>query len=176
MRVEQITAPLRRRTDPTGDERELLLDFLNFYRDTLLIKCAGLSVTELATRCIPPSNLSLLGLLRHMAAGEQYWTEEIFLASLPARYYYDEHDPDADFNDVASADLETVVNNFAAARAISDEIARRHDLSSVAAANPDWPEPPVTLRWICIHLIEEYARHCGHADLLREGIDGVTGR
>jgi uncharacterized damage-inducible protein DinB len=167
------TAP--ERTDPalTGPERELLDNWLDYHRNTLLIKCAGLSGEQLAQRSCPPSTMSLLGLVRHMAEVERGWFGDFADGETPPLYYTDA-DPDGDFDNTdpaqADADVATFRAEVAAARAA---VAGRalDELSPVQSRGRD-----VSLRWIYLHMIEEYARHNGHADLLRERIDGRVGQ
>ncbi|TQN45842.1 uncharacterized protein DUF664 [Humibacillus xanthopallidus] len=158
-----------------GDERETLLDYLGSYRLTLEMKCAGLTAEQLATRSVPPSNLSLLGLVRHMAAVERNWFRRTMAGEDVPRLYRQPDDRDADFNGAVGEDAvveeawarwrEEVAN----ANAFVDA-AESLDLVSVD------PHTRINLREVLVHMIEEYARHCGHADLLRECIDGATGQ
>ncbi len=170
-----ITIEEPRRVAPpvSGKERHQLDSWLDFYRSTLLKKCAGLSVEQLSRRPVPTSDLTLLGLLRHMTFVEQVWFEITFAGLTVIEYYKRDDDRDADFHDLASASLEEVVERFYTACGRSREIAAAHDLDELALAPRRGRE--VDLRWIYVHMIEEYARHCGHADLLRELIDGATG-
>jgi len=168
-----IIAPPRREPEFNGPEKSQLEAWLDYHRATLLIKCANLAVQQLATPAVPPSTLTLLGLLRHMTIVEQYWFHKIFADQDVVPAYDSPDDPDAEFNDLASATLEEVERNFLDACAKSREIVADADLFSLARAAR--PSTPIDLRWICVHMIEEYARHNGHADLLRECIDGATG-
>ena len=167
MTVERIDPPL------VAQEREMLDAWLDYHRATLAVKCEGLSDDQLRAQAVPPSSLSLLGLVRHMGEVERSWFRRVLSAEqAPPRYYSDEN-PDGDFDDVAGA---SVAEAFGYWR---DECA--HARERVAAA----PSLDVTgtgrqgdtysLRWIMVHMIEEYARHNGHADLLRERIDGTVG-
>ena len=156
-----------------GTERELLETFLDYYRGTLLVKCAGLSDEQLRQRAAEPSTLSLLGLVRHMTNVEQNWFQRIFLNRDVDFVYSGARNRDAEFHDVASASGDQVEEEYLRVCEESRSIGRSHDLEQFAAIEDE--RDHVTLRWIYLHLIEEYARHCGHADLLRERIDGVTG-
>ena len=156
-----------------GAERDQLTSWLAFYRATLLTKCAGLSIDQLKMRPIPSSSLTLLGLVRHMTYVEQVWFDVRFAANEVDEYYKRAEDHDADFNDLESASLDEVIENFHRACERSDEIAHGHGLDEMVARITKGRE--VDLRWIYIHMIEEYARHLGHADLMRELIDGETG-
>jgi len=166
------------RTDPpvAGDERATLVAFLQYHRDTLRLKCDGLTPEQLLARASAPSTLCLLGLVRHLADVEYGWFNHHFLGG-ERNYYHDySTDNDADFN-IFEADDATVAEAWATFDkqvALSDAIIAEHDLGDIARGvrrNGD----QMSLRWILVHLIEEYARHNGHADLLREAIDGATG-
>ncbi|MFD5436535.1 DinB family protein [Kitasatospora sp. NPDC127067] len=163
------------RVDPpmTADEAATLTAFLDYHRRTLALKCEGLTDDQLRLRSVPPSTLSLLGLVRHMAEVEQYWFRSVLLGGEIAGHFWTKEHEDADFDDVDTAD---VAADFATWRA-EVEAARLAAAGlplDTVAKNPRRGEP-VTLRWILTHMIEEYARHNGHADLLRELIDGATG-
>lgn len=155
-------------------EKAVLAEYLDRYRMTLELKCEGLTATQLATRSVPPSTMSLLGLIRHLARVEHSWTRRVFegQVELP-RLYRSEEDPDLDFNQaVAEADIvaeawSTWCDEVAHARAVYADL----DLDALIEVNGR----EVEARDIVVHLVEEYARHVGHADLLREAIDGRTG-
>ena len=152
-------------------ERTQLDAWLEFHRQTLLRKCAGLTAEQLAERAASPSNLSLIGLVRHMTEVERGWLRGRYFGARLSAVYCTDESPDADFDeasaDTAERDLETYTTEIAAARAtytgrpLDETQTLRHG--------------DVNLRWIYLHMIEEYARHNGHADLLRERIDGKTG-
>jgi hypothetical protein len=166
--------PERSLPPPGADEREMLTSFLDFQRATLAVKCAGLPAELLRVQPVPPSGLSLLGLVRHMAEVERNWFRPVLEGARMSTIFAPGFDPEPAFSDVAGA---SVTEAFTAWEA---ECAHARDL--VAGA----PSLDVTgdrdglgrfsLRWILIHLIEEYARHNGHADLLRERLDGATGQ
>jgi hypothetical protein len=164
------------RTDPpqVADERETLTAYLDYHRDTLEVKCTGLSDEQLRERPVPPSKLSLLGLVRHLTDVERGWFGNcIARRGLRPLYYSAPDNLDGDFDDLDDA---PVVEVFAAWRATcneSREIAAAADSLDDLGARGDGSD--VTLRWVMVHMIEEYARHNGHADLLRERIDGATG-
>jgi hypothetical protein len=163
-----------RRAIGTAEERTQLESFLDFYRNTLLRKCEGLSDEQLKSHPVATSDLTLLGLIRHYAGVEQFWFEHIFANELSTWYYDAANDPDVDFHDLDGISVEEALNNFHSSIATSKRITLGHADDMVAAL----PHPmgyQVNLRWIYIHLIEEYARHAGHADLLRELIDGTVG-
>jgi uncharacterized damage-inducible protein DinB len=158
-----------------GDERATLLDYLRSYRLTLEMKCDGLSAVQLATRSVPPSTLSLLGLVRHMAAVERNWFRRTMAGEDVPRLYRTPDDRDADFNG-AFGDDAVVEEAWARWR---EEVAHAEAFVD-AAESLDLvsldPNTRINLREVLVHMIEEYARHCGHADLLRECIDGATGQ
>ena len=158
-----------------GDERATLTEYLRYQRLTLQVKCEGLDAAQLATRSVEPSTMSLLGLLRHMAEVERSWFRRRFAGHDVPKRYQTEADPDGDF-DGAVADPAVVAEAWAAWReevGFADEFIRDHDLDF---AGSDGDGEPVSLRELLVHMIEEYARHNGHADLLRERIDGRVGQ
>ena len=154
-----------------ADERSMYQGWLDFHRGTLVWKCTGLTDDQLKSASVTSSTLTLLGLLRHMAEVERWWfrTNAAGL-SLPDLYWTDD-DSDGDFDNVADA---VVAEDFATFRAqclAADEAVRAMSLDDTFAGR----NGPISLRWVYVHMIEEYARHNGHADLLRECIDGTTG-
>jgi uncharacterized damage-inducible protein DinB len=164
----------RPRTPTTADERETLTAFLDWYRTTLSRKCAGLTAEQLAQRNVEPSTLSLLGLVRHMGDVERGWFRAFNGEDAHDRYT-SKDDPDGDF-DNAAADEEQVrdaLDYWCAEIEHAREVAAAHELTDTFR-HPRSGNP-ISLRWILVHMIEEYARHCGHADFLRERIDGETG-
>jgi uncharacterized damage-inducible protein DinB len=162
--------------NPVG-ELATIREYLSNYRLTLRMKCDGLQPEQLAARSVPPSTLSLLGLIRHMARVEHNWFQRTLQGHPDApRLYWSAEDHDLDFT-AAAGDPATVDDAFAqwnaqiaAADAWLDEVT---DLDAMAFL-PRGGDASV--RDILIHMIEEYARHCGHADLLRECVDGRTGQ
>jgi hypothetical protein len=155
-----------------GDERAMLQGFLDFGRKTLLLKCCGLAGDALARRPIEPSTLSLLGLIRHVTEVERTWFRRRFGGEDVAGPYRRDDQPDAAFHDVdptrAEQDIACLVAEWHAAdRAVA---CLRLDHTFVSDR---WGE--MTLRWAYSHMISEYSRHSGHADLLRQRIDGVIG-
>jgi hypothetical protein len=163
------------RRDPpsTGDERAMLQGFLDFHRDTLLWKTAGLTGAQLVETSVEPSTMSLLGLVRHLTEVERYWFQ-ICLDERPIMplLWTDEH-PDGDFDLVDPAIAEQDVVQYREIVKLSDEIGAGYDLDHLF--HRPRREHLYSVRWLYIHLIEEYSRHNGHADLLRERIDGQTG-
>lgn len=158
-----------------GDERATLVEFLRCQRLTLQVKCEGLDAAQLALRSVEPSTMSLLGLVRHMADVERSWFRRRFAGQEVPKRYQSEAEPDGDF-DGAVADQAVVAEAFAAWReevSFAEEFARDNDLDFVGL---DGLGQGISLRELMVHLIEEYARHNGHADLLRERIDGRIGQ
>jgi hypothetical protein len=167
------TAPEIERADGSlvAGERELLQGFLDFHRATLVHKCAGLTGEQLAERATPPSTLSLLGLLRHMAKVERTWFRIRFAGEAVEPLYGPELGVDADFE----------LADPALAQHDHEQLLAEWELADAAAAGRslddrfDHRGEPFSLRAVYLHLIGEYARHNGHADVLRQRIDGVTG-
>ncbi|MFI7424347.1 DinB family protein [Nonomuraea sp. NPDC049684] len=154
-----------------GDERAMLDNWLEWHRGTLAVKCAGLTDEQLRLRSAEPSAMSLLGLVRHLAHVERVWFRRVLNGEDIPRLWNKDVDNDADFNDVDDASVEEAFATW------QDEIERAR---AISAAKPldavgDRNGQDCTHRWILVHMIEEYARHNGHADLLRERIDGATG-
>ncbi|MGH8869674.1 MAG: DinB family protein [Actinomycetes bacterium] len=168
------TRPAPDRTSPpfAADERTMLESWLEFHRATLARKCAGLDDDQLRERAVPPSTLSLLGLVRHMGEVERSWFRRTLAGEDAPPLTYDDDNPDGDFDDVDAAD---VAEAFAAWET-ECEHAR-----GILAATPSLDVaghrkgPTISLRWILVHMVEEYARHNGHADLLRQRLDGAVG-
>ncbi|MDX3076202.1 DinB family protein [Streptomyces sp. MI02-7b] len=162
------------RTDPPliADERTMLDTWLDFHRDTLAFKCADLDDEQLRTASVPPSGLTLLGLVRHMAEVERGWFRNALAGEEAAPLYYTEEDPDGEFHDLDKADTAEAFATWRAEIAHARELALGRSLDDIGLGRR---KNPVSLRWIYIHMIEEYARHNGHADLIRECVDGVTG-
>ncbi|WP_341719529.1 DinB family protein [Micromonospora sp. FIMYZ51] len=156
-----------------GDERTMLAGWLDYHRQTLLLKCTGLTAEQLKTASVEPSGLTLLGLVRHMAEVEAWWFRENFLGERVDYPYFTEDDPDADF-DISAADAEadfaTFQHQVELARAAVADRSLDGTFTSIGRKGRT-----CNLRWIYVHMIEEYARHNGHADLIRERIDGVVG-
>jgi uncharacterized damage-inducible protein DinB len=158
----------------TGSETEVLAAYLEWHRATVALKCSGLSAEQLSARSIPPSSMSLHGLIRHLTAAERWWLRIQFAAEDIPMLYYSDDDPDQDFDDLSG-------DPFAALAAWRDECDRTR---AIVAANPDLDRTgirrrdgqPISLRVILVKMIAEYAQHNGHADLLRECIDGATGQ
>jgi len=150
----------------------MLSSWLDFHRDTLALKCDGLTADQLRRRAVPPSSLSLLGLVRHMAEGERQWFTMVLGGEQIPYHYYTDDRPEAEFDDVDGADVAEAFETWRAECAGARErVAAATSLDDTGTQ--DGKE--FSLRWIMVHMIEEYARHNGHADLLRERIDGTVG-
>jgi hypothetical protein len=157
----------------TGDDRPILEGYLNYQRSTLLNICAGLTGEQLARRPIPSSNLSLLGLIRHLAKVERTWFRQR-AAGQPVPPMYDPaRGKDADFNDAVAAEAETDIARLQEEWRLADKAAAGLDFDDTLDTGHG---DTFSVRMMYVHLIGEYARHNGHADLLREALDGVTGR
>ena len=174
--TEMWTAPEINRTEPdlVASERTGLEQWLDFHRATLLMKCAGLTESQLKLRPVPPSRLSLLGLVRHMVEVERWWFR-MHAAGEDLAFPYDPDGVGLDFEEIADADAQADMAAFRTECEAARAAVAGRDLDDVVPSRGDHPERERDIRWIFIHMIEEYARHNGHADLLREAIDGVTG-
>jgi len=157
-------------------ERATLLDYLRAQRLTLEMKCADLDAAQLARRSVPPSTMSLLGLVRHMADVEREWFRRVMAQSDAPPVYWSEDVPDADWLG-AVADPAVVDDAW---RAWREEVAFAEkfvaDAPDLGIKGIMEDGTSIALREVLVHMIEEYARHCGHADLLRERIDGRVGQ
>ncbi|MPZ51626.1 MAG: DUF664 domain-containing protein [Acidimicrobiia bacterium] len=172
--VESPELQQRVRPPFVANEREMLDAWLDYHRATLLWKASGLSPEELVRRSAEPSTLSLIGLVRHMSEVERQWFREYLNDEDVAGLYYNDEYPDGDFDLTDPATVERDLATYKTVVQGCREIAAEHtDLDAIT------PRPrrgqALSLRWILLHMIEEYARHNGHADLLRERIDGATG-
>ena len=152
-------------------EQELLRGWLDWHRATLLRKCAGLDATALATRAVPPSNLSLLGLVRHMSDTELGWVRQTYRGEQVADLYYRPDAPDADFEEAVPAGAEEDFERYRAECRAVDAALEGAKLDETFT----FREMTISVRWMWQHLVEEYARHNGHADLIRQVIDGSVG-
>jgi len=160
---------------PEAGEREMLSTWLDFQRATLAVKCAGLSDDQLREQAVPPSRLSLLGLIRHMAEVERVWFRPLLAGEQMSGLWSAgaKLDPEPAFEKAATADAATA---FAAWRAECEHARRLAAAASSLDVTGMRGGMRFSLRWVMVHMIEEYARHNGHADLLRERIDGSTGQ
>ena len=158
-------------TAPPRGERANLVDYLERYRTTLELKCDGLDPEQMARRSVPPSSMSLLGLVRHMARVEHRWFRLVIeRRDLPRLY----DDGDAGFAAITADDaaVADAWDSWHREVAYAREVLAGTDLDDLVEAHGEQYE----VRDIVVHMIEEYARHVGHADLLRECIDGRTGQ
>lgn len=155
-----------------GHEKSLLLAFLDFQRDTAICKLQGVSEDD-ARRTLGPSSLTLIGIVSHLVYVERVWFrtvlqgEDVAAAGFPddASLYWDAP---------IGASIDDVIASYRAEIARSNETIRSHDMDDVAATGRRH-RPPMQLRWMMLHMIEEVARHLGHMDLIRESIDGQVG-
>jgi len=164
-------------TTPRG-EKAVLAEYLDHFRMTFEMKCEGLDAEQLARRSVPPSTMSLLGLVRHLASVEFHWFRRYIEGRMELdRPFKSPDDRDLDFNG-AVGDPGVVAEAWEAWRgevAHAREVYDRYDDLGTLVGPEDDPDRS-ELREIVVHMIEEYARHCGHADLLRECVDGRTGQ
>jgi uncharacterized damage-inducible protein DinB len=164
--------PKEERPEPStvADERETLEKYLDYHRATLLWKTEGLSDQDLR-RAVAPSGLTLLGLAKHLAYVERYWFQSVF-AALDVQFPWSDEDPDADFRVEPNETTEQILSLY------RTECERSREISAAASMDDRARGPrreEYTLRWILAHMVEETARHNGHADIIRELIDGSTG-
>jgi uncharacterized damage-inducible protein DinB len=166
----------RARPAQNAGELEMLTGWLEHHRGILVWKCEGLTAEQLRQRAVPPSSLSLLGLVRHMAEVERGWFQTVFLGEDVPDLYDRSADRDADFNDVDRADPAETFDTFRRECDASRQVvAQAPSLDALSKRASERTDEPFSLRWIVTHMIEEYARHNGHADLIRERVDGATG-
>lgn len=157
-----------------ADERSTLESWLDFHRATLAMKCSGLDDEQAAVAAVPPSGFTLTGLVQHMAEVERNWFRRVLAGEQVPPIHHPQADPDGPDGGFELAEGATLRDALATWRA---EIAsaRQHCTGRALAGTGRFMGQDVSLRWIYVHMIEEYARHNGHADLLRERIDGATG-
>jgi uncharacterized damage-inducible protein DinB len=156
------------------DERTILTTFLDYARDTVHAKCAGLSEADARRAPLPGSPLmTISGLVSHLRWVEHSWIETRLLGG-PDRGPWTDEDPDREMRIAVQVPLAELLEEYAAACARHSELVAGLDLDTPSQGEL-WRPEPVTLRWILMHLIEETARHNGHIDILREMADGVTG-
>jgi hypothetical protein len=174
--TETWIAPEVNRIEPelVADERSSLEQWLDYHRATLLVKCASLTAPQLKQRAMPPSRLSLLGLVRHMVEVERWWFR-MHAAGEDIGFIYDPDGVGLDFEEVDEADAEADLATFRRECDAARSAVTGRSLDDRVPSRADHREQVRDIRWIFVHMIEEYARHNGHADLLREAIDGVTG-
>lgn len=168
------------RAEPPGQGSELvtLTGFLDWYRQTLVLKCAGLDAAALATRSVEPSKMSLLGLVRHLADVERHWFRRFMAGQdVPDRFSSAE-DIDGDW-DGAKPDPAVVEEAWRSWReevAFAEQFVAAAPSLEIAGLREDKWRGKLSLRWVLTHMVEEYARHIGHADLIRERLDGAVGQ
>jgi len=170
--VGDLEDPRRQEPSYLLAERQMLEAWLEFHRTTLLLKCEGLDASSLKRRPVPTSKLSLHGLVRHMAEVERGWFQRT-LGRDPdtPRIWYDPDNEDSEIEPLDAADWETDLAVWGAECDASRSAAAAHELDDTGLHRGQ----PCSLRWIYVHMIEEYARHNGHADLIRELVDGNVG-
>ena len=167
MTTERIEPPF------AADETAMLTAWLDYHRATLLLKTEGLGHDRLRERSVPPSSLSLLGLVRHMAEVERWWFRRVGHETDIGDLFCSEEFKDGDFDLVADADAEADFVTFRRECDLADEAMTGRGLDDTFLTKRG---NTMNYRWVYIHMIEEYARHNGHADLLRERIDGAVGQ
>ena len=169
--VEDLVDPRRSEPPYVLDERPMLEAWLEFHRTTLLMKCEGLDDASRKARPLPTSLLSLHGLLRHMAEVERSWFRRTLLVEDCGWIWIEPTEDESDLVPLDDADWESDVATWQAECAASRAAAAAHALDDTGLRRGE----PCSLRWIYVHMIEEYSRHNGHADLLRELVDGAVG-
>jgi uncharacterized damage-inducible protein DinB len=170
--VEDLEDPRRVEPPFVLDERDMLEAWLEFHRTTLLLKCEGVDDAGRKTRPVSTSKLSLHGLVRHMAEVERNWFRRVLLHEPEAPpIWYDPAVPDSELVPLDRASWEDDVAAWQAECVASRQAASGHALADTGLRRGQ----PCSLRWIYVHMIEEYARHNGHADLIRELVDGSVG-
>lgn len=155
-----------------GDEKPMLLAYLNFQRDTAICKLQGVSEDD-ARRTLGPSSLTLIGIVTHLAYVERVWFRTVFLGEDVTAIGYQD-DASLYWDAPQGASVDDVISAYREEYAHSNEVIAAHGLDEIAATGRRH-RPPMQLRWIMLHLIEEVARHLGHMDLIRESIDGQVG-
>ena len=168
--AQELSDPRRTQPPFVAGERTMLEAWLDYHRATLLLKCEGLDDAARKARPVTTSRLSLHGLVRHMAEVERAWFQRVLLGQQDTPYLYGNGE-DSDFFPVEKADWDADLSQWHAACASSRAAAAGRTLDDVGVRHGE----ARSLRWIYLHMIEEYARHNGHADLLREMIDGSVG-
>ncbi|PZT70649.1 Mini-circle protein [Streptomyces sp. SW4] len=170
-----MTTTERHVPDPHADERTMLEGWLEYHRRTLAWKCEGLTDEQLRTAAVAPSTLSLMGLVRHMAEVERIWFRKVLVDDGAQPIYFSDADPDGEFRLTGADTWEEAHRTWQEEVAIARANAAGFALDDESKAVSRLSGGTVSLRWIYTHMIEEYARHNGHADLLRERLDGATG-
>ena len=164
----------------TADERVTLEQFLDYFRSVLLRKAEGIDEVQARQR-VGTSAIDILGLVRHMALVEQWWFTQAFAGSTEPDWWADPDDPDRDWHHTNDDTLEFALaalnGEIAKSRAVVAGTGSLDQLTAIDVGPHDQTDRygRRSLRWVLVHMIEEYARHCGHADLLREAVDGAVG-
>ncbi|WP_327009168.1 DinB family protein [Dactylosporangium sp. NBC_01737] len=157
----------------TGDERSLVLGWLDWHRETVHVKCAGLAEADAWRTPLPPPSLtSAAGLVSHLTAVESYWFERV-LAGLEVPVPWTDEDPDADWRRPPGATLAGTLLRYRRQCDVSRALMDGVDLGAACAVRRHGAV--VTVRWVLLHMIEETARHNGHLDAVRELVDGIVG-
>lgn len=164
--------PRAQHQQPTRGERECVTGYLEHYRGTLRLKCEGLDPAQLAMRSVPPSNISLLGLVRHLARVEQIWFRRTIGGDLEAPRHFQDEDGGFDLPEPTDEVVAQAWSLWESEVAHAREVLAVTDFDRVVEVHGE----QVEVRDIVVHMVEEYARHCGHADLVRECVDGRTGQ
>ncbi|MFE2020203.1 DinB family protein [Streptomyces sp. NPDC059499] len=164
------------RSEPAFDaaERQMLEGWLDYHRQTLVMKCAGLTDAQLREASVPPSEFTLLGLVRHLAEVERGWFREVLTGEDVPPIYGSDEDPDGEFHLTEADTWDEAHTTWLAEIEVARLNAAKCELDGLSVGLSSQGKP-FSLRWIYTHMIEEYARHNGHADLVRERIDGTTG-
>lgn len=165
----------RHEPSTTADERTMLEGWLDYHRQTLARKCEGLTDAQLRTASVEPSELTLMGLVRHMAEVERGWFRQVLMDEDPGPIYFSEEDPDGEFHLTEADTWEEAHATWQAEIDIARRNAAGFGLDDLSKGRSQRSGEQFNLRWIITHMIEEYARHNGHADLVRERVDGTTG-
>ncbi|MFV0137253.1 DinB family protein [Streptomyces sp. HMX87] len=165
------------RSEPAGnaDERSMLEGWLDYHRQTLAWKCEGLTDAQLRTASVAPSELSLMGLVRHMAEVERSWFRRVLTGEDAGPIYYSDEDRDGEFHMTEADTWQEAYTTWQTEIDAARRNAARVGLDELSRGKHRSTDEPFSLRWIYTHMIEEYARHNGHADLIRERVDGATG-
>jgi hypothetical protein len=177
--VPQVSAFDRTYPPYSADEVTMLRSFLDYYRATILRQGEGLSAEQLATP-LPPTTMTLGGMVKHLAWVENWWWVRILQDGPELDWVGDgfERDRDWEWSSAKDDTWELLVGRYRAAVAIADQALDRALASpeglDLLAQRPRRDGSVASVRWILVHLIEEYARHAGHADLIRESVDGAT--
>ncbi|MFH9574797.1 DinB family protein [Streptomyces sp. NPDC017230] len=165
----------RREPATDADERAMLEGWVEYHRQTLALKCEGLTDAQLRTASVTPSTLSLMGLVRHMAEVERSWYRRVLADEDADPIYYTDEDPDGDFRVTEADTWQEAHATWQAEIGAARRNAAGFPLGEPTRGRHRRTGERYTLRWIHTHMIEEYARHNGHADLIRERLDGATG-